>query len=522
MALRSSRRAFLRASSALAVSSFALQGCSQSRSPAIAPASRPGIPLGVSSGDVTDSSAIIWSKSDRPARMFIDWSTVESMKDAVTVAGPSVSPETDFTGKLDLRDLPPGQRVFYRVRFVDASNPQVESEPQIGTFQTAPLAARDVRFAWSGDTAGQGWGINPAIGGMPIYRVIRDLAPDFFIHSGDTIYADIPILPEVVHDDGTIWRNITTPAKSKVAETLDEFRGNHAYNLLDENIRRFNASIPIYYQWDDHEVMNNWYPGKITDDPRYKIERRLSVLAERARRAFLEYLPIRSAAGNPPPIHRHYAYGPLAEVFILDQRSFRAKNSANTQPVLDDASAWMGVAQIKWLKEALARSKAVWKIIASDMPLGYICGDVGGTFENCANGNHGAPLGRELEIADLLSFMKQQKIRNAVWLTADVHHASSVRYEPDRAAFKDFDGFWEFVTGPLHAGTFGPNSLDRTFGPKREWLSLPQGLKGGRNPADGYQFFGIVSIDAKSKALKLEHYDIKGKMLKEHVLEAVE
>ena len=42
----------------------------------------------------------------------------------------------------------------------------------------------------------------------------------------------------------TLWRNVTTPEKSKVAETLDEFRGNYAYNLLDDNVRRFNAEIP--------------------------------------------------------------------------------------------------------------------------------------------------------------------------------------------------------------------------------------------------------------------------------------
>ena len=51
--------------------------------------------------------------------------------------------------------------------------------------------------------------------------------------------------------------------KSKVAETLTEFRGNYKYNLLDENVKQFNAEVPILAQWDDHEVTNNWYPGEI-------------------------------------------------------------------------------------------------------------------------------------------------------------------------------------------------------------------------------------------------------------------
>ena len=89
---------------------------------------------------------------------------------------------------------------------------------------------------WSGDTAGQGWGINPDLGGMTIYEAMRRLAPDFFIHSGDTIYADGPSAERKL-PDGTIWRNLVTEDKSKVAETLDEFRGNYRYNLLDDNLR---------------------------------------------------------------------------------------------------------------------------------------------------------------------------------------------------------------------------------------------------------------------------------------------
>ncbi len=114
---------------------------------------------------------------------------------------------------------------------------------------------RDIRFVWSGDTVGQGFGINPDIGGMRIYEAMRLRLPDFFIHSGDTIYADGPVPAQLPTEGGRIWRNITTEAKSKVAETLDEYRGNYRYNLLDENVRRFNAEVPQIWQWDDHEVV---------------------------------------------------------------------------------------------------------------------------------------------------------------------------------------------------------------------------------------------------------------------------
>ena len=73
-------------------------------------------------------------------------------------------------------------------------------------------------------------------------------------------------------DDGTIWKNATTPEKAKVAETLAEFRGNYVNNLMDEQLRAFNAEVMQFFQWDDHEVTNNWFPGGVIDDhnPRYQ------------------------------------------------------------------------------------------------------------------------------------------------------------------------------------------------------------------------------------------------------------
>ncbi|RKT53092.1 PhoD-like phosphatase [Saccharothrix australiensis] len=65
--------------------------------------------------------------------------------------------------------------------------------------------------------------------------------------------------------DGRIWRNVVTPEKLKVAETLDEYRGQFAYNLVDPNFRSFAADVPAFVQWDDHEVVNNRYLGEIPD-----------------------------------------------------------------------------------------------------------------------------------------------------------------------------------------------------------------------------------------------------------------
>jgi alkaline phosphatase D len=146
------------------------------------------------------------------------------------------------------------------------------------------------------------------------------------------------------------------------------------------------------------------------------------------------------------------------------------------------------------------------------MPIGLVVRDGPGDFEALANGD-GPPLGRELETADLLRFLKGERIRNVVWLTADVHYAAAHHYDPARARFADFSPFWEFVAGPLHAGTFGPGVLDDTFGPEAKFCGIPKGLKPNRPPSEGYQFFGLARIDGKTEALTVSLHDREGRQV---------
>lgn len=467
--------------------------------PAFALSGRPRAAWGVQVGDVTSSSALVWVRSDRPARMVVETSATESFRRARTWHGPLVGSGTDYTGTTPLYGLPPGHQVHYRVTLADPEDPRRTGEPVYGTFRTAPARRRDgVRFLWSGDIAGQGWGINPDIGGYVVYDEMRRLDPDFFLCSGDNIYADGVIEPSVNLPDGRVWRNITTEEKAKVAETLAEYRGNFRYNLLDENVRRFNAQVPSIVQWDDHEVRNNWYPGQILDDSRYT-EKNVDVLAARSTRAFREYFPVstlRASAGEGR-MHRVVRHGPLLDVFVLDMRSFRNANSPGRQP--DDTTGILGAEQLGWLKHELSRSRAVWKVIAADMPLGLVVTDGATDFEAVAQGDPGAPLGRELQIAELLRYIKHRKITGTVWLTADVHYTSAQHYDPERAAFKDFAPFWEFVSGPLAAGQFPANALDGTFGPDRVFVRAPD--RANVSPMETPQYFGEVDIDGHSGEL---------------------
>jgi alkaline phosphatase D len=472
---------------------------------------RPSVPFGVQAGDVLGDRAIIWSCTDRPARMMVEFSMNEAFTNSWRMGGLAALQNNDFTVRIDQAGLPSGQQIYYRVTFEDLRTPRARSEPMVGRLRTAPSTPRDLLFAWSGDTAGQGWGINLEWGGMKIFETLRKLNLDFFIHSGDTIYADGPMQADVRLDDGRIWKNIVTPEKYKVAESLHEFRGNYRYNLLDQNLQRFNAEVPQLVQWDDHEVRNNWYPGQYLEDERYTI-RSCDILAARGRRAFLEYLPIRSGSAAAGRIYRAFNYGPTLEVIMLDERSYRGPNTANRQSTPSRETAFLGTRQLNWVKRRLVSSKATWKVMASDMPIGLIVSDGQTAFENSANGN-GPALGRELEIANLLSFIKLQRIKNVVWLTADVHYAAAHHYDPSRAQFTDFRGFWEFVAGPLNAGTFGPAELDNTFGPEVRFNSVKRGMKQNRPPSDGLQFFGTVRIDGKTSVMTVRLHNLAGEVL---------
>jgi alkaline phosphatase D len=89
-----------------------------------------------------------------------------------------------------------------------------------------------------------------------------------------------------------------------------------------------------------------------------------------------------------------------------------------------------------------------------------------------------------------------------------VHYTAAHRYDPARAVYTAFDPFWEFVSGPLHAGTFGPGELDRTFGPEVRFFKAPTPEQGQNlPPSAGLQFFGLVDIDAVDARLKVRLMD---------------
>lgn len=481
---------------------------SPSHAASLVSAQRPELTHGVMSGDVTVDSAVVWARADRPGRLV---ATVRSGKRTRRIVGGWATPATDHTAKIQLKGLRSGADHVVDLGFVG----QDGHTGQTGrvSFTTGDRRGGATSFVWTGDTAGQGWGINPDLGGMRGYRTMHELHPDFFVHAGDTVYADGPIEEKVVEPDGQVWRNLVIPEVQVVAQSLAEFRGRHRYNMMDANVRAMYADVPVIAQWDDHETVNNWYPGEIIDDDRYT-ERRADVLAARAKRAWREWQPIadsdtvgRRGRDGRNRIHRKIARGRHLDVFALDMRTYK---SVNTDGKEREGLEILGREQREWLLRELRSSRATWKVISADLPLGLVVPDGDTAQEGIGNADPGKPLGREKEIAWLLSQIKRAGVKNVVWLTADVHYCAAHHYSPERAAFTDFDPFWEFVAGPISAGGFGPNDLDGTFGPRADFVKHGYA---NQSPRTGEaHFFGHVAIDDAGK-MTVSLRDINGTVL---------
>lgn len=487
------------------------------RSPALIE-KRADLTSGVRSGEVTTRSAVLWSRAAEPGRMMI---RLESGRGRRLIRGAWTDGRSDFTARHHLTDLAPGREYDAEVWFETPEG--TRSAPQRLSFTTAPIHAAAQRIVWSGDTCGQGWGIDRGRGGLTSYRAMLERRPDLFVHVGDTIYADEPMAPSVLLPDGTTWVNDLTEDVMVVAEELAQFRGRHRYPLRDDNVRDFHAAVPTVAMWDDHETCNNWWPGEVIADERYT-ERRADVLAIRGRRAWQEYqpVPVRSLVPSDGDgfvgrrIHRKVARGQHLDLFCLDMRSWRGPNPDNDPAVVHDriSSGLLGREQEDWLVEGLRTSSATWKVICADMPLSAPTNRVT-DLDAYANKHHGRPLGREPELARVLSACRRHGVRNLVWITGDVHYTAAHRYTPERAAFTDFDPFWEFVSGPLAASPFWrkDGELDQTFGPE---VVFSQGEEEvGRldvAPHPTNQFFGELDI-AASGLLTVRLLDAAGSVL---------
>jgi len=378
------------------------------------------LPNGVASGDTTQTSTLLWTRSTVLGNVVFEYSTDPNFSNSLGTLTETV---TDVTVpvKAELTNLKPGTQYFYRVR--DAAGTSA-----VGQFRTAAeLGNRQgLRFGVAGDWQGQLTPF-PAIANAPE----RNL--DFFVRLGDSAYVDdlSPDLPGV-----------------RQPKTFEEFSTKHnevygqRYGL--NTWADLQASTTIYASWDDHELTNDFAGGAtpsespqkegifgtgggfVNDTPVFDI----------GLQAFQAYNPVRndfygntgdSRTANEQKLYRYNTFGSDAATFVLDLRSFRdnslksiaeTSDQATVNKFLNDAftpnRTLLGAAQLQDLKNDLLKAQQngiTWKFIMSSDPIQ----------------NFGIPVagdrweGYAAERTDLLRFIKENNIKNVVFATGDFH-----------------------------------------------------------------------------------------------------
>lgn len=423
------------------------------------------LPQGVAIGDVSSERALLWLRTDGPASVQIEWAPIslwERASKLATVVPPvprtrsiSTTSGTDYTVTIPLEGLSPSTRYRYHI-LIDsadqATQPRAVGRAAKGAFTTLPdeKTSAAVTFAWSGDLGGQGR-CRQGLRGYPIFDVIQRHNPDFFVFLGDTIYGD-HLCPSPPNEPGADFK----------ATTLHTYRLRHRYQRGAEALRRFLKTTPVYVIWDDHEVRNN-FSGPYDEQ------------MPAARQALREYWPIFSTQDDPHRLYRRVRYGADLELFILDTRQYRSRNSDSDGP----AKTMLGSAQLAWLLDGLRTSTATWKVIVTSVPLSIPKGGDTGVSGNdgWAGGPDGTGFERERQV--IVDTILTRKIKNVVFLAGDVHWVQANAYDPDRNGSIDFH---EYIAGPLSAppGRFAPTRDE--LHPTKLFHEV------------GYQNFGLVRV----------------------------
>lgn len=387
---------------------------------------------GQQAGWITPHSALIWTRASTSADVSVLYGTDPGLAGALETGPTRTQSATDFTAKITVTSLQPGTQYYYATRLRSLAGAVTETSP-IGRFRTAPAAGtlEPLEFVCGGD-----------INSHALYGVFPQMqshAADLYLHLGDMPYAD-------------------------GANTVPEYHAEHRAVRGEPRLEAFLRTLATHATWDDHEVENDW-------DRNSPAQR---VTAGRA--AWKQYFPI---PANRSDIYHSLQWGDTAEIFVLDTRTYRGANADPDVP----GRPFLGFAQSTWLQARLASSTAVFKIIATSVPL---------RFGTTAKDSWEGYLHERRRIFD---FIEQQGIDNVVWLTADQHWG---------AAHEHPEGMFEFQTGPLATSVRTPPALE----PELRWV------------ADEINF-GRVVVDpaASPPTLTMEWHGASG-LLRRQVVDA--
>ena len=397
-----------------------------------------GFPFGVAAGEVTATSALLWTKAPRAGP--VAW---EVLGPGGRVASGTVRarPANDGTVTVAVRRLVPGVRYGYRFTQGAAKSLQ-------GRFTTAfaPTADAKVRFAVSGDAdATPGSNGKPGFNRFETYAAMARERNDFNINLGDTIYSDSEV------------------AGAKPALTVPAKWAKYRLGLALPALRALRAGTSLYSQPDDHEYVND-----------FSVPEHGKKLYAAGVKAFRDYAPAAWSAKRG--FYRTFRWGRHVELFFLDERSFRSAKATKecendlaptapqavragfgtiapslakpvAQACLDALASpsrtLLGAPQRAAFLAAVRASTATWKVIVNEVPMLQLYALPYDRWEGYASD-------RAL-VLDAL-----QDVPNVVVLTTDshAHLIGEIRTQTLEGPEPVGTGIWEVVTGPVATNTY--------------------------------------------------------------------
>jgi alkaline phosphatase D len=286
---------------------------------------------GVASGDPGEDRVVIWTRvtpegaGEVPVRWVVardrDLKAVVQSGEIVTNA------ERDFTVKIDVVGLKPGQKFHYGFLVGNVASP-------VGKTRTLPRGGVDtLKFGIVSCS-------NHPFGFFNAYEALakRDDI-DVVLHLGDYIYEYGQ--SGFGGDVGLKLGRIPRPQTEIV--TLADYRARHAQYKEEPELQALHAAAVWIVTWDDHEVANDsWNTGAQNHNPEQG-EGDWGARKRAALQAYYEWMPVRdpAAGGAFEAINRSFQFGDLATLIMLETRLL-----ARTQPL--DYAADMTPATTLW------------------------------------------------------------------------------------------------------------------------------------------------------------------------------
>ncbi len=394
---------------------------------------------GVASGDPLEDRVIIWTRvtpesmSNEPVD--VNWfvATSPNLDNIVQTGTYTTGPERDYTVKVDVEGLEPGQTYYY----VFSAN---GAYSLIGKTKTTPIAgqASHLRFGVVSCS-------NFQAGYFNAYKRLSERTDlDAIIHLGDYIYE----YADGGYGDSTLTSNRPLEPANEIV-TLEEYRARYSTYRLDTALARAHQQHPFIAVWDDHESANDAY----TDGAQNHTEGAEGSWTNRkavAKQVYFEWMPIRENADES--IYRTIRYGNLMDLIMLDTRL-----EGREEQILDVTSpelysperTLLGNEQKAWLFNELSTSQAKWKVIGqqvifSQFNVGWaaLIDPSGPSFQELESIFLDIWDGYPAERAQIIDYLSTEEIDNVVVLTGDFHStfAYDVTAEPVDLQFQEVPG----------------------------------------------------------------------------------